>query len=284
MIYTSVSQLRIRRIKSQYWKPNTDYCLKICSSVKHKIENGDIVLISSKAIATACGNMVNEERICPTLASRIIARIWMRYIWGYFLGYFCRLKSSTIQRLRDYPEIEGGKHKQLAIRNFGILQALRFGSEGGIDTSNLPHSYVSLPLINPSLHAKKIYETIKKETGKENIIILVDSDKTYSFHGLHLSPTKSSLPTLHSEGGFVLYMLGRFLKFKPRSTPLAIYPQNKLPIQEALDIANLSHRAMGAGSGRTAWDMAEKFNVALTCVTWEMISLVDHYPIVIARS
>jgi hypothetical protein len=31
------------------------------------------------------------------------------------------------------------------------------------------------------------------------------------------------------------------------------------------------------------WDMARSFGVGLTAVTWEMLTLVDHYPIAILR-
>lgn len=275
--------MKIRRVKTIYWKPGTDYCREICSSVARIIKEGDIILISEKAVAIASGNIVNEENIRFTASSRVIAEFWMRYVWGYFLGYICRLKTSTIQRLRSYPQVEGAKHKQLALQNFGILQALRFGSEGGIDTSNLPYYYVSLPLTDPRVHAQKIYEKIKEETGKDVIILLVDSDKTYSFHSFHLSPTKSCLSRLNSRGGFILYVIGRLLKFKPRSTPLAMYPEDALSVEEALNIAELSHHVMGAGSGKTAWDMAEKFKVSLTGVTWEMLRMITHYPIAIVR-
>ena len=58
-------------------------------------------------------------------------------------------------RLRNYPLESGSRHKQLALEQAGVLQALMFGSEGGIDGSNLPYAYVSLPLKTPMQWQKK---------------------------------------------------------------------------------------------------------------------------------
>jgi F420-0:gamma-glutamyl ligase-like protein len=40
---------------------------------------------------------------------------------------------------------------------------------------------------------------------------------------------------------------------------------------------------MGAGAGKTVWDMAERFQVNLTGVTWKMLMKIRHYPIVVLR-
>jgi len=100
--------------------------------------------------------------------------------------------------------------------------------------------------------------------------------------GIHLSPTKTYFPGLSSKGGFLIYILGRMLKLKPRSTPKAVYPST-LAAEGALDLAERAHCALGAGAGKTAWDMAEQFNVELSCVTWEMLCSVKHYPIALFR-
>ncbi|MEM2688477.1 MAG: hypothetical protein QXR01_01320, partial [Candidatus Bathyarchaeia archaeon] len=36
-------------------------------------------------------------------------------------------------------------------------------------------------------------------------------------------------------------------------------------------------------AGRTVWDMAEKFNVDLAEVNWEMLEKIKHKPIVLVR-
>jgi len=80
----------------------------------------------------------------------------------------------------------------------------------------------------------------------------------------------------------IAYVLGRSLNLKRRATPLAI-AGSKLDIEAALDIAEAAHKARGSGSGRTVWDMAERFGVSLTGVTWDMLRSLRHKPIVIVK-
>jgi F420-0:gamma-glutamyl ligase-like protein len=56
-----------------------------------------------------------------------------------------------------------------------------------------------------------------------------------------------------------------------------------IPVEEALTIAEIANRARGYGAGRTVWEMAEKFKVDLTDVSWKMLEKVEHKPIVIVR-
>jgi F420-0:gamma-glutamyl ligase-like protein len=274
--------MKIRRIRSKYWKPNTDYLNEICRLLKGTVAEGDILAISEKAISVASGNIVDEKKVQPTFTSKLLAQLWMRIIWGHLLGYLCHLKTPTIQRLRNYPNIEGARHKQLALKKAGLLQALRFGSEGGIDASNLPYLYVSIPPPNPAEEARRIHEAVLQRTGKNVTVLIVDSDKTYSLRSIHLSPTKTQFPHLTSRGGFLTYLLGRMLKLKPRSTPKAAYPPT-LTVEEALNLAERAHHTLGNGAGKTAWDMAERFNVDLSSVTWEMLCSIKHYPIALFR-
>jgi F420-0:gamma-glutamyl ligase-like protein len=57
----------------------------------------------------------------------------------------------------------------------------------------------------------------------------------------------------------------------------------KLQPEEALKLANIADRVRGPGSGATVWDMAARFNVAVTAVSWEMLSEISHKPIVLLR-
>jgi F420-0:gamma-glutamyl ligase-like protein len=71
-------------------------------------------------------------------------------------------------------------------------------------------------------------------------------------------------------------------KFRKRPTPLTV-AGGDLQAKEALKIANIADRARGAGSGATVWDMAARFNAATTGISWDMLSKVEHKPIVIVR-
>jgi len=270
-------------IRTRYWRPKTDYLNEIWKAVKGIAKEGDVIVISEKAISTAKGLIVDESKIKPTLSAYLIVLIWMRVIWGYFLGYLCHLKPKSIKRLRAYPLSAGAKHKQLALSYTGLLQALRHGSEGGIDVSNLPYSYASLPLPDPQKEAEKIGRFLESRGIKSVSIMIVDTDMTYTIGPLHLSPRRTSIPHIRGAAwGFLTYLIGRMLKGKPRATPLALWHSN-FSVEEALMLAEAAHHIRGSGAGRTAWDASERFGVELAEVSWDMLDSIPHYPIVICR-
>ncbi len=252
-------------------------------TLRNQVENGDFVIISEKALSTALGNLVDESNVQPGLVARFLAKYWMRYVWGLFLGRLCHLRKKTLHHVRWYPLKEGSAHKEVALRHVGFLQALMFGSEGGIDASNLPYSYVSLPLKNAQKIAQEIREHIKFELRKEVVVMITDTDKTYSLGGFHFTHRSGSVEEIHSLGGFLAYVVGRFFRLKRRSTPIAV-SGSKMGLEEALKTAEAANKARGFGAGRTVWEMAEAFKVPITGVTWNMLGRVEHKPIVIMRS
>jgi len=267
---------------TSYWRPGEDYLKQIITAIKDKVEDGDVITVSEKAISTASGNILDENTVHAGSLARFLAKLWMRLAWGYVLGTVCHLRRKTIRQLRTYPIEEGGKHKQVALEQCGFLQALMHGSECGIDGSNLPYSFVSLPLKNASQFADQIRKRIENELNKKVVVMIIDTDKTYSFRNFHFTPRPKPIWGIHSKGGFFAYFLGRFFSLKRRATPIAISGL-KLSIEEALHVAERANRARGFGAGRNVWDMAETFGVSLTQVTWEMLDKVEHKPIVIVR-
>jgi len=269
-------------VKTRYWRPGEDYIQQITRSIRYKVEDGDIITLSEKAISTATGNIIDESIVRSGLTTRLIAKYWMRLVWGYILGLLCHLKSETVKHFRNYPAEEGAKHKQVALQHAGFLQTLMHGSEGGIDGSNLPYSYVSLSLKNAGSVAQKIREHIKAELDKNVTVVIIDTDKTYTFRNFHFTPRPNSIRGIQSCDGFVAYLCGRLFKLKRRATPIAVADSN-MSVEEALEIAEMANKARGFGAGRTVWDMAKAFDVSLTSVTWDMLDRVEHKPIVIVR-
>ena len=270
-------------VKTRYWRPGEDYLTQIVESIKNKVKDGDFITVSEKAISTALGNLVDEQWFRPSWTARFLAKYWMRFVWGHLLRPLCYLREKTVQRLRAYPVNEGALHKQVALAHAGLLQAMMQGSEGGIDASNLPYSYACLPLTNAQQTAKKIREHIGSVLDKKVMVILVDTDKTYSFRTFHFTPRPKPINGIHSFGGFLAYVIGRFFKMKRRATPIAV-AGSKISVEEALKIADIANRGRGVGAGRTVWDMAERFRVPITGVTWRMLDMVEHKPIVIVRA
>ena len=269
-------------LTTKYWKPGEDYVNEITETIGKHVANDDFVVVSEKALSTALGRIVDESQVEPGLNAKIISSLWMRVVWGYFLGEVCRFGQRLILRLRRYPVEYGSRHKQVALQYAGFLQALMFGSEGGIDGSNLPYSYVSLPLEKADMLANEIREGIRVELGKKVTVIIMDTDKTYSLWNFHFTPRPKPLKGIHSYGGVVAYVAGRMFKLRKRSTPIAVAGA-KLQAEEALKISNIADRARGPGSGATVWDMAARFGVGITDVSWDMLAKLKHKPIVIVR-
>jgi F420-0:gamma-glutamyl ligase-like protein len=269
-------------VAAEYWKPGENYLHGIFDAVANRVADGDFVVVSEKALSSALGNIIDESSARPSLNAKLISRLWMRIVWGYLLGGLCRLGPRLRRRLREYPFEAGSRHKHVALQHAGLLQALMWGSEGGIDGSNLPFSYVSLPLSKPYAMAELIHRQIWIKLKKKVFVLIVDTDKTYSFRNFYFTPHPKPMRGIHSIGGVTAYIIGRLFKFRKRPTPLAV-AGGALQAEEALKIANIADRARGPGSGATVWDMAARFHVPATGISWDMLSEIKHKPIVIVR-
>lgn len=277
-----MTKYRALAVSTSYWKPGSNYTLHIADSLAGKLCDGDFVVISEKALSTATGNIIDESMVKPSGNARFLASFWMRVVWGWHLGYLCSFGERLIKRLREYPLESGSRHKQVALEQAGLMQALMFGSEGGIDGSNLPYSYISLPLRNADMFAQEIMEAIRQSLGKNVCVIVADTDKTYRFHNFYFTPRPRPMSGIKSFGGVFIYVLARMLKFKKSSTPLSV-AGCPLLVGEALTITNIADRARGPGSGATVWDMAARFGVCIDAVSWLMLSKVRHKPLVVVR-
>ena len=269
-------------LTTSYWRPGDNYIDKVIGALDGKIENGDFVVVSEKAVSTAKGNMIDESALKPTFNARVMAGFWLRIIWGYPLGILSHFGPRLLRRLRAYPLESGSRHKQVAIEQAGPLQALMFGSEGGIDGSNLPYSYVSLPLNNACEVAREIQEQILRKLKKNVCVVVADTDKTYKFRNFFFTPRPKPMKGIHSFGGVATYVMGRVLKLRKSSTPLAVAGCNMVA-GEALTITNIADKARGPGSGATVWDMAARFHVEVNGVSWQMLCEIRHKPLVIVR-
>jgi F420-0:gamma-glutamyl ligase-like protein len=277
-----MSKFQALAITTNYWKPNDDFSAAIINALQKRVANDDFVVVSEKAISTAQGNIIDESQVQAGLNAKLIAGFWMRFCWGYLFSSLLGFGPQLTRNLREYPFESGSRHKQVALEQAGFLQALMFGSEGAIDGSNLPYSYISVPLKNAQVIAEQIRQEIWNMLGNHVTVVIVDTDKTYTFRNFHFTPRPKPIQNIHSYGGVTAYILGRLLRLKKRPTPLAVAGQT-LSVEETLRIANVADNARGTGSGTTVWKMAKHFNVNLTGVTWNMLSSITHKPIVIVR-
>jgi len=268
-------------MRTKYWRPGEDYLKQILEFVGKHSKDNDFLVISEKAISIALGRIINEAKISPGLSARLLVSFWMRRIWGYFLGPLARINQGNLERLRNYPVKEGANHKQTILSYAGPIYALKNFSEGGIDGSNLPYEYVSLPLEDPKLIVEEIHSFLKEKIGIDLIVIILDSDKSFSFKSFHLTSRPTSLKKILNIGPFA-YLLGRFLKLRARSTPIATSCEY-LSLEVSLRIAAIANKAIKSGAGKTVWDMSRHFNVGITEVSWEMLESLTHRPMAIVR-
>lgn len=269
-------------VQTTYWVPGDDYLAIIGEALKERLDDGDIVAVSEKALSVAKGRIINEGQVKPGIVAKVLAHFWMRIVWGRFLGRVCDLKVENVCRLQNYPLKEGSAHKQVAVWHASFLQSLLWGSEGGIDASNLAYSYVSLPLDKPEETAAEICYYLRNGLGRKVTVMIVDTDKTYSCCGFHFTHRSTQVKDIHTLLGYFSYIAGRALRLRRRSTPLAIAGL-RMDVNLALDLAETVHKSRGSGAGLTVWDMAETFGVNITGVTWSMLKDLRHQPIVILR-
>ena len=156
-------------VQTTYWKPNSNYLAPILQALRGKICDSDFVVVSEKALAIATGKIIDESTIKPSGNAKFLASVWMRIVWGYPLGFLCGFGMRLLKRLREYPLESGSRHKQVALEQAGLMQALLFGSEGGIDGSNLAYSYVCLPLKNADALAQEIQKHILQRAKNEGL-------------------------------------------------------------------------------------------------------------------
>lgn len=273
---------KVLAVTTCLWRPEQNYLQSIARAIEGKLRDGDFIVVSEKALSTALNNMIDESLVKPGLGAKVIAGPWMRVAWGYCLAFLCHFDEKLTWVLREYPYEMGSRHKQVALQHAGLLGALMFGSEGGIDGTNLPYSYVSLPLKNGKEIAESIRTHVNRSLGRRVFVMIADTDKTYSVGGFHFTPRPSPIKGIHSFGGVASYAVGRFLKLRRRATPIAV-AGCQISVEQALKVAEAANRARGYGAGKTVWAMAERFGVGLNCVSWEMLETVKHKPLVIVR-
>ena len=275
-------QLSVTPVRTKYWRPGDDFLEIILRSIAGECRDGDIVVLSEKALSVATGHLVDEKRANPGGLARALVRIWMRIVWGRLLGRLCHLNKRTIRRLKQYPSRYGELHKETVLVYASLWDALLFYSEGGIDVTNLPYSLAALPLPDPTNIAERVRREIIAASGKQLTVMIVDTDMTYSSNGIHITPRPNAIRGI-IRLGIVAIILGRAFRWKARATPLAVQGE-KLSVETALTLAEFADKVRGYGAGRTVWDMSRRFNVGLGSVTWEMLDRVRHYPIVLVRA
>jgi len=123
-----------------------------------RLQNSDILAISSKVLSSAEGNVVELGKITPSLKAKQLSK---KYI----------LEPEFVELvLKEAEKIYGGVEKAILTLKDNILTV-----NAGIDQKNVPKGYVSLWPSNLQDKAEKIRKEIRRRTGKNVGVLIVDS-------------------------------------------------------------------------------------------------------------
>lgn len=185
-----------------------------------EIEDGDILLVADKIVATSEGRVVSYNSVKPTREAEKLARDYL-------------LEPPFVELvLREADETYGGVPRAILTLKGNVLIA-----NAGIDHKNAPRNSACLWSINPNETARRMWKALSEKTGKRIGFIMIDS---------HVNPMRVGTT------GFALGIAG----IKPikdcrglldlYSRPLVITRMNV-----ADDLAAAAHLVMGETSEST---------------------------------
>jgi len=154
-------KMHIIGIRTPPIEPGGDITATILNAARDQrvdIEDGDILAIASKAVATAQGRIVDLSRIKPSAKAKT-------------LGKKFDLQPEYAELIiREAERVYGGVSKALLTLKNHILTP-----NSGVDRKNAPRNSVVLWPENPHLTAEQIRTEILEKTGKRVGVLIVDS-------------------------------------------------------------------------------------------------------------
>jgi len=279
--------IKVLRRPFKYWFPGGNFVKEIVRNYKEYLDNGSIIAISEKAVSIALGNIYDESTIKLDPISKYLTKFINSYLWGRVFYKLFKHGENFLQIINEIPLEYLAIHKKLSIKYGGVHHFIKPYSEAGIDTTNLPYYYVSLPLKNANRVVREIREDIVKLVDKDVYVILVDSDRTFKpkhTRTLAISTRPSCVRGIIDLGGLA-YIVGRVFakKFTEYPTPVA-YNGYWLGLPRILKITKIAEKSMGCGLGRTVIEMLRNLSKSsFSEVKWVDMSRIKHYPAVVVK-
>jgi len=271
----------------KYWIPGTNIVNEILKGYGKLLKNGDLIAISEKAICTAKGNIYDESRIISIdPITKISSYIVNKLLWGKILS--SKLPLEAVEMIRRIPIKYMAPHKKLALKYGGLIQFLKPYSEAGIDATNLPYTYVSLPLKEADREARYIKYKIERKLKIEVYILIVDTDRTFKIKGIDniaITTRPSTVNGLIDMGGLG-FIIGKIFKnklFEEYPTPIA-YKGTYMNLTDILEVTKFADKMMGHGFGRNVMEMLNKIGKrSFEEVKWSDMYRIKHYPAIVIR-
>jgi len=153
--------LKVFAVKTPLVKPGDDLASIILRSIQKsnlKLDNGDILAVSSKIVAVANKRLLRLKDVSPSNPAKQLAKKHS-------------LEPEFVELVfKEADKVYGGVPRTILTLKNGILTV-----NAGVDHKNAPEGYVALWPSEPHVEAEKLRSRIKKETGKKVGVIIVDS-------------------------------------------------------------------------------------------------------------
>lgn len=215
--------MRLYAVKMRIIGHNDDLTDVIIEDIKKqglKLEDNDILALTSKVIAHVENRLVKLSEVKPSRKAKELAK------------HFSLQPTFAELILREADKIYGGVEKAVLTLKNGILTA-----NAGIDNKNAPIDYAILWPSDPKKWAKRLRDEIENRTGKRVAVLIVDS-------GL--------VPLRKGTVGLALAVAG-FKPIKDRRGEKDIYGKPITITQHAVadDLASAAHFLMSEAAERT---------------------------------
>jgi F420-0:gamma-glutamyl ligase-like protein len=179
-------------------------------------------------------------------------------------------------------------HKKLALKYGGLIQFLKPYSEAGIDATNLPYTYVSLPLKEADREAGYIKYKVERRLKIKVNILIVDTDRTFKIKGIEniaITTRPSTIKGLIDMGGLG-FIIGKIFKnkfFEEYPTPIA-YKGAYMNLIGILRATKFADKLMEHGFGRDVMEMLRMVGKrSFEEIKWIDMYRIKHYPAVVIR-
>lgn len=279
-------RLRIIRKKFRYWYPGANFVKDLIDKYGKHIENNDILVLSEKALAVALGSIHDESTVRVDIFTKILTYVVTKVFWLKLLRFLFK-RYETLDLLNKIPIEVLSAHKKVALRYGGVKHFLKPVSEGGIDATNLPYSYVSIPPKRLDDVLDLIRLEVFKRLKKHVNVLVIDTDKSFRprfFRNIVFATRASKVKGVIDFGAYA-YILGKALPnlFTSYPTPVA-YSGIDMGLARILKIAKICEKIIGHGFGRNALEMLKTMNKKdFSDITWLDMAKLSHYPALLVK-
>lgn len=153
--------MQVIALKTSLIKPDDDLVAALIQAVERqrlRLNDGDILAISSKAVASADGRIVKMKEVSVSKTAEELAKKHA-------------LEPEFVELvLREADKIYGGVEKAIL-----TLKDNALAINAGVDHKNVPAGCAALLPLNPQRRAESLQEETKRRVGRDVGVLIVDS-------------------------------------------------------------------------------------------------------------